>query len=149
MQGIVGSERLTPQAFSHYTYEASGHDLLICDIQGVGNYFTDPQIHSKDGKGFGLGNCGLSGIRRFMETHQCSDLCRRLKLPPMALPGPLKVSRSSSGRDNPGRHGGSSSTVLAQRIAESDRNAACARDEQIARELQQLELNHHGGRRLR
>lgn len=27
-------ERSTPQAFSHFTYEASQHTALVCDIQG-------------------------------------------------------------------------------------------------------------------
>eukprot|EP00475_Leptophrys_vorax_P035869 TRINITY_DN5970_c0_g1_i2.p1 TRINITY_DN5970_c0_g1~~TRINITY_DN5970_c0_g1_i2.p1 ORF type:complete len:397 (+),score=83.61 TRINITY_DN5970_c0_g1_i2:54-1244(+) len=33
-------DRNTPQAFSHYTYEASSHSLLICDIQGVNDIYT-------------------------------------------------------------------------------------------------------------
>lgn len=41
----------TPQAFSHFTYCHSGGKLLICDIQGVGDKYTDPQIH----------RCALSG----------------------------------------------------------------------------------------
>lgn len=41
--------RNTPQAFSHFTYEASSHSLLVCDIQGVGDMYTDPQVHTMDG----------------------------------------------------------------------------------------------------
>uniref|UniRef100_A0ACB8FKU1 Eukaryotic elongation factor 2 kinase n=1 Tax=Sphaerodactylus townsendi TaxID=933632 RepID=A0ACB8FKU1_9SAUR len=37
--------RLTPQAFSHFTFELIGHQLIIVDIQGVGRYL-DPQIHT-------------------------------------------------------------------------------------------------------
>jgi len=33
-------ERNTPQAFSHFTYEASNHTVLICDIQGVEDMYT-------------------------------------------------------------------------------------------------------------
>jgi len=47
-----------PQAFSHFTYVVSGGRYLVVDIQGVGDVYTDPQIHSLDGKGFGLGNYG-------------------------------------------------------------------------------------------
>lgn len=36
--------------------------MLVCDLQGVNDFFTDPQIHSEDGKGLGLGNMGLEGI---------------------------------------------------------------------------------------
>jgi hypothetical protein len=41
--------RNTPQAFSHFTYEASSHSLLVCDVQGVGDMYTDPQVHTMDG----------------------------------------------------------------------------------------------------
>jgi hypothetical protein len=41
-------QRNTPQAFSHFTWEASGHKLLVCDLQGVGDLWTDPQIHTHD-----------------------------------------------------------------------------------------------------
>ncbi|EKX46110.1 hypothetical protein GUITHDRAFT_70870 [Guillardia theta CCMP2712] len=68
--GHVDTNDMYPQAFSHYTWEASGKKLLICDIQGVGDYYTDPQIHSIDGEGFGSGNMGPEGIRRFFLTHK-------------------------------------------------------------------------------
>ena len=42
--------RQTPQAFSHFTFERSGHELIVVDIQGVGDLYTDPQIHTADGK---------------------------------------------------------------------------------------------------
>jgi hypothetical protein len=58
--------RLCGQAFSHFTWHASKGALLICDIQGVGDLYTDPQIHSSDGRGYGLGNLGQKGIDRFL-----------------------------------------------------------------------------------
>jgi len=64
-------ERNTPYAFSHFTYEASQRQLLIVDIQGVADQYTDPQIHAVYEKGFGLGNLGELGIQKFFETHQC------------------------------------------------------------------------------
>ena len=60
--------------------------------QGVGDYYTDPQIHSLDGEGFGSGNMGPEGIRRFFKVCQggkkstllgclgpwvCACLCQR------------------------------------------------------------------------
>lgn len=51
--------RNTPQAFSHFTWEASNHQLLICDIQGVADMYTDPQIHSISAQGYGQGNLGV------------------------------------------------------------------------------------------
>jgi len=56
--GGVQEERATPNAFSHYTWEASNRSILVCDIQGVGDTYTDPQIHTVSGKGFGRGNLG-------------------------------------------------------------------------------------------
>jgi hypothetical protein len=32
--------RNTPQAFSHFSYEASHHTLVVVDIQGVGDVWT-------------------------------------------------------------------------------------------------------------
>ncbi|KAJ7305853.1 hypothetical protein JRQ81_010219, partial [Phrynocephalus forsythii] len=58
--GFVRDEnvRLTPQAFSHFTFERSGHQLIVVDIQGVGDLYTDPQIHTESGTDFGDGNLG-------------------------------------------------------------------------------------------
>ena len=41
--------RQTPQAFSHFTFERSGHELIVVDVQGVGDLYTDPQIHTAEG----------------------------------------------------------------------------------------------------
>jgi len=81
-------ERNTPQAFSHFSYEVSKHQLLICDIQGVADLYTDPQIHTVvgDDKGdrpFGKGNLGQRGIDQFLKSHRCNPICRYLKLPPI------------------------------------------------------------------
>lgn len=43
--------RQTPHAFSHFTFERSGHELIVVDVQGVGDLYTDPQIHTADGEG--------------------------------------------------------------------------------------------------
>ncbi|CAI5734981.1 unnamed protein product [Peronospora destructor] len=74
-------ERNTPQAFSHFTYEASGQQIIVVDIQGVGDHYTDPQIHSRRGKEFGKGNLALRGFERFLGSHRCNPICRYLKLP--------------------------------------------------------------------
>jgi myosin-heavy-chain kinase len=79
--GVVLTDRNTPQAFSHFTYEHSSHNLLVIDIQGVNDQYTDPQIHTKDGKGYGLGNMGHRGIERFLKTHVCNPICLQLNLP--------------------------------------------------------------------
>lgn len=55
---------------------------MFIPAPGVDNYFTDPQIHSNDGASFGMGNMGQEGIDRFLESHKCNSLCRRLGLEP-------------------------------------------------------------------
>jgi hypothetical protein len=82
--GYVCKDRNTPQAFSHFTYHYSSRFLrhrikspiMVVDVQGVGDIFTDPQIHSEDGQGYGMGNCGYDGIKKFFNTHECNELCR-------------------------------------------------------------------------
>ena len=78
---VSDDERNTPQAFSHFSYEASQHSILVVDIQGVGDVWTDPQIHSRDGVGFGKGNMGERGVEKFIASHRCNAICRYLKLP--------------------------------------------------------------------
>lgn len=76
-------ERNTPQAFSHFTYEASARTMIVVDIQGVGDMYTDPQIHTIAATDFGKGNLGMRGMKRFLETHRCNSICRYLKLTPV------------------------------------------------------------------
>jgi len=75
--------RNTPQAFSHFTWEQSGNRLVVCDVQGVGDLYTDPQIHTTDGKGFGQGNMGRAGIDKYLQSHTCNDICRMMGLRPL------------------------------------------------------------------
>jgi hypothetical protein len=44
-----------------YTLVLLRIDMHLC-AAGVGDYYTDPQILSIDGKGYGIGNIGLEGI---------------------------------------------------------------------------------------
>jgi len=68
------------QAFSHFTYSNSNGQILICDIQGVEGMYTDPQIHTISGKGFGSGNLGSTGIRAFLLRHECNNTCQVMGL---------------------------------------------------------------------
>lgn len=73
---VEGRERETPQAFSHFTFVATKGRGLVCDIQGVGDLFTDPQIHTDPRDEFPVpGNRGLEGMRDFFMTHRCNPLC--------------------------------------------------------------------------
>jgi len=80
------SETQLPHAFTHYTYEESGHLLCVTDLQGVKSWMTDPQIHTVDGYGFGRGNMAQEGIEKFKATHVCTDICKALKLRPLDAP---------------------------------------------------------------
>jgi len=71
---------MTPQAFSHFTWEHSKHTEIVVDIQGVNEYYTDPQIHTVTGEGYGEGNLGLAGVEAFFSTHDCNKVCQYLGL---------------------------------------------------------------------
>jgi hypothetical protein len=71
--------RNTPQAFSHFTYGYSQRKLIIVDIQGVGDRYTDPQLHSLKQR-YGAGDLGVVGMQLFFQTHQCNGICRGLGL---------------------------------------------------------------------
>lgn len=75
--------RMTPHAFSYYSYLLSDGKRMIVDIQGVGNLWTDPQVHCVDKpKEFGVGNLGLAGIAKFFKTYRFNPLCEWIGLVP-------------------------------------------------------------------
>uniref|UniRef100_A0A3Q2YSJ0 non-specific serine/threonine protein kinase n=1 Tax=Hippocampus comes TaxID=109280 RepID=A0A3Q2YSJ0_HIPCM len=76
----------TMLAFSHWTYEYTRGELLVLDLQGVGDILTDPSVIKSGEKGsydmiFGPANLGDEAIRNFRAKHRCNSCCRKLKLP--------------------------------------------------------------------
>lgn len=78
-----------PQAFSHHTYRYTQRTQLVCDLQGVLDTsisppvfeLTDPVIHTNDysrQRIFGRTDHGHKGMRTFMKSHICNDLCKLL-----------------------------------------------------------------------
>lgn len=90
--------RNTPQAFTHFSHEYTEGKMMIVDIQGVGDHYTDPQIHTADGEGFGMGNIGQRGIDRFFKTHWCNPICVHLGLK-FCTPKTLGIKRHSKPKE--------------------------------------------------
>nr|XP_020864229.1 transient receptor potential cation channel subfamily M member 6 isoform X3 [Phascolarctos cinereus] len=72
-------------SFSHWTYEYTRGELLVLDLQGVGENLTDPSVikpEDKQSRGmvFGPANLGEDAIRNFIAKHRCNSCCRKLKL---------------------------------------------------------------------
>ncbi|XP_012972837.1 transient receptor potential cation channel subfamily M member 6 [Mesocricetus auratus] len=73
-------------AFSHWTYEYTRGELLVLDLQGVGENLTDPSVikpEDKQSRGmvFGPANLGEDAIRNFIAKHHCNSCCGKLRLP--------------------------------------------------------------------
>jgi len=60
--------RHTPHAFSFATFRVTRGEMMVVDIQGVGDLYTDPQVHTLDGEGFGKGNLGARGMALFLRS---------------------------------------------------------------------------------
>ncbi|XP_069839512.1 transient receptor potential cation channel subfamily M member 7 [Dendropsophus ebraccatus] len=76
----------TMLAFSHWTFEYTRGELLVLDLQGVGENLTDPSVIKSGEKRsadmiFGPANLGDDAIKNFCAKHHCNSICRKLKLP--------------------------------------------------------------------
>ncbi|XP_063737078.1 transient receptor potential cation channel subfamily M member 7 isoform X2 [Eleginops maclovinus] len=99
----------TMLAFSHWTYEYTRGELLVLDLQGVGEILTDPSVITSGEKGsydmiFGPANLGDDAIRNFRSKHHCNSCCKKLKLPDIKRNDytPDKVTFPQDDPPNPG-----------------------------------------------
>ncbi|XP_034730518.1 transient receptor potential cation channel subfamily M member 7-like isoform X2 [Etheostoma cragini] len=99
----------TMLAFSHWTYEYTCGELLVLDLQGVGDTLTDPSVIKSSEKGsydmiFGPANLGDDAIRNFQAKHHCNSCCRKLKLQDLKRNDytPDKVTFPQEDPSNPG-----------------------------------------------
>ncbi|CAK89903.1 unnamed protein product (macronuclear) [Paramecium tetraurelia] len=72
-------------SFSHFTYEETGKQFLIADLQGKLNIFSDPSIQSLGNYNQNLNNdttnLNHAGIANFIQAHEkCSFICQKLQL---------------------------------------------------------------------
>ena len=51
---------------------------LALSTPGVGDLYTDPQMHTVDMKDYGEANLGTRGMALFFSSHVCSPLCEML-----------------------------------------------------------------------
>ncbi|XP_076417112.1 transient receptor potential cation channel subfamily M member 6 isoform X1 [Peromyscus maniculatus bairdii] len=107
-------------AFSHWTYEYTRGELLVLDLQGVGENLTDPSVikpEDKQSRGmvFGPANLGEDAIRNFIAKHRCNSCCGRLRLPD------LKRNDYSLAREHC-NSGLEKNTEPAERLPARDRN---------------------------
>jgi hypothetical protein len=103
----VGWPVLAMEAFSHFSYEASGGDMIVCDLQGRHRNdrnkrrfeLTDPAICSRS-RSYGPTDLGEKGIDNFFSNHRCNEYCQdhwmKPKRPHQWFPMSHKTSMLSS-----------------------------------------------------
>ncbi|XP_052788416.1 myosin heavy chain kinase B-like isoform X2 [Mya arenaria] len=91
-----------PAAFCHFSYQESGVQFVICNLQGVHDkekfVFTNPVIHSIS-ETFGESDKGAKGIATFFENHVCTYLCQDF-----IKPGHIAKEFTALDEDRPPRY---------------------------------------------
>lgn len=91
------------EAFVHFTHQASGGQLVICNLEGLENevgrvILKTPVIHSQH-RLYGETDQGPRGIQEVMSQHVCNPLCRQVLGLPRSMSAPLPPRRSFSSSD--------------------------------------------------
>lgn len=89
-------KRLTPQVFSAATFWLARGAAMVTDIQGVGDLYTDPQVHCRSQR-FGTGDLGRRGMAFFFQSYDGSKnpLFRVLGVPLFKL-SPAEKQRAAN-----------------------------------------------------
>jgi hypothetical protein len=87
------------QALSHFSYDHTGGQELLCDLQG-GRYsssyvLTDPVVMSRAGD-YGVTDLGSKGISNFFSQHKCNEFCRPTWKKPLFAVQCLAVQEGTS-----------------------------------------------------
>jgi elongation factor 2 kinase len=80
----LDEHRLTPQTFSAHSFYASKGERMVVDVQGVGDLYTDPQVHSRDTR-FGDADLGIRGFALFFHSYKHTGLTSALGIPKFEL----------------------------------------------------------------
>lgn len=90
--------RHTPHAFSFASYRETLGAMMVVDIQGINDLYTDPQVHTRDGEGFGEGNLGARGMALFLRKFRfdLNPVVQYMRYTPFAF---LKGEQGEASRD--------------------------------------------------
>ena len=55
-----------------HMYMYTSRTYFYIAVVGVGDLYTDPQIHTSDGEGYGEANLGPRGMALFFNSHKCN-----------------------------------------------------------------------------
>ena len=75
------------EAFFHYTYKKPEGNLMVLDIQGIGNIICDPEIAAEnrvdidDEFLFYLESLATNAIQAFLGAHECNAFCEAVNVP--------------------------------------------------------------------
>ncbi|CAD8165566.1 unnamed protein product [Paramecium pentaurelia] len=75
------------QAYTYYTYFISNFNYMVNDVQGVGNYFTDPALNTKDSN-FDETDMGIDGQSMYMVSYEGKKHMGRKYLDLLSIPQP-------------------------------------------------------------
>jgi len=78
--GFVTTCRKTPQAFSHFCWEKTNPKMMVVDIQGIDDLYTDPAIHAPSQFMWCEANLGLRGVALYFHSHECNEVCHFMEL---------------------------------------------------------------------